>query len=361
MKRKKIFYAGPAALPMEVLEQLQEELVEYQGAGLSIMEASHRGGIFEAMYEECLALVRELLDVPEGYHIFFLGGGATLQFAMVPLNFLANGKVADYIRSGSWSNKAVSDAQKVGQVSIYYDGKEHNYTSLPAAETVQASPNSSYLFLCSNETIGGIAWNQFPTLPQVPLVADMSSDILSRPFDVSKFGLIFAGVQKNLGPAGATLVIMRDDMLQRQNGALPAYLDYRNHIKEHGLYNTPPVFTIWAVKLVLEWMKRNGGATGMAQRAEHKAALIYDVLDNSGGFYHSPVDKRYRSKMNICFRLPTEELEAEFIALTHQSGMLGLKGHRSVGGLRASIYNAVPPEDVKALADLMQEFQRTKG
>lgn len=361
MNRKKIFYAGPAALPLEVLEQLQEEMVDYRGNGISIIEASHRGGIFEKMYQECLALVRELLDVPENYHIFFLGGGATLQFAMVPLNFLANGNVADYIRSGSWSNKALSDAKKVGQVSIYYDGQENNYTSLPDAESVKASPNSSYLFLCSNETIGGIAWNQFPDLDTVPLVADMSSDILSRPLDISKFGLIFAGVQKNLGPSGATLVILRDEMLEHQNSALPAYLDYRNHIKEQGLYNTPPVFSIWAVKLVLEWIKRNGGAAGMAKRAERKASMLYDVLDNSGGFYRSPADKRYRSKMNVCFRLPNEDLEAEFLAETQRAGMLGLKGHRSVGGLRASIYNAVPVEDVKALSDLMQEFQRTKG
>ncbi|MDX9808625.1 MAG: 3-phosphoserine/phosphohydroxythreonine transaminase [Sphaerochaetaceae bacterium] len=361
MSRKMNFFAGPSVLPVEVLQEMRDQIVDYHGGGLSIIEASHRGGTFEDMYRECLDLLRSLMGIPENYHIFFLGGGATLQFAMIPFNFLRKGTVADYIKSGTWANKATSDAKKIGDVHLYYDGTAQNFTSLPDPESVHPSANSSYLYLCTNETIGGIEWQTFPDTKDVPLIADMSSDLLSRPVPVERFGMIYGGVQKNLGPAGATLIILRKDMLERQNPNLPAYLDYSLHAKEDGLYNTPPVFSIWGVKLVLEWIKKNGGAEGMAKRATVKSSIIYDTIDQSEGFYRSSVDKRFRSKMNICFRLASEELEERFLAETKKAGMLGLKGHRSVGGLRASVYNALPVEDVQALADLMKEFQRTNG
>lgn len=361
MRDKKNFFAGPSVLPLEVLEALQSDLLDYKGSGVSMIEASHRGEPFEGMYNETLSLLRELMNIPADYDIFFLGGGATLQFTMIPMNFLPPNGVADYIKSGTWANKATEDASKLGKVNLYYDGSDNKFTSLPEASSVKPSKNSSYLYLCSNETIGGIEWQDWPETGNVPLIADMSSDLLSRPVPVEKFSMIYGGVQKNLGPAGATLIIMKKEMLERQNKNLTAYMDYSLHAKNDGLYNTPPVFSIWAVKLVLEWIKKNGGAVGMEKRASLKSSIIYDTIDNSGGFITSPVDKAYRSKMNIVFRLQSEELEKKFLSEAKQHGMLGLKGHRSVGGLRASVYNSLPVEDVMALSDFMKEFQRVNG
>lgn len=358
--RKKNYFAGPSVLPVEVLEEMRDNIVDYEGNGLSIIEASHRGGMFEEMYDSCLSSFRELLSIPEDYDVYFLGGGATLQFTMIPTNFLLKGKVADYAKTGTWANKACNDAQKIGDVNVFFDDKAGNYTTLPDPKSVKPSENSAYLYLCANETIGGIEWKDFPDTGDVPLIADMSSDILSRPVDVKKFGMIYGGVQKNLGPAGATFIIMRKDMLDRRNPNLTAYMDYALHAKEKGLYNTPPVFSIWGVKLVLEWIKRNGGVEGMDKNADLKSGLIYDVIDSSD-FWRSPVDKRYRSRMNIVFRLPSEELEAKFVKEASAEGMLGLKGHRSVGGLRASLYNALPYDDVVALRDFMKEFERKNG
>ncbi len=360
MERKKNYFAGPSVMPVEVLEQLRDQMVEYNNQGLSMIEASHRGGMFESMYDECLALFRELLGISDEYDVYFLGGGATLQFTMIPMNFLRPGTVADYIRSGTWANKAADDAAKLGQVNYYYDGKANKYTSLPDAKTVKPSANSSYLYLCSNETIGGIEWQDFPDTGDVPLIGDMSSDIFSRPVDVNKFDMIYGGVQKNLGPAGATFIIMKKSLLEKQNPNLTAYMDYSLHAKEKGLYNTPPVFSIWAVKLVLEWIKKNGGTEGMQKRAIEKSGILYKTIDSSP-FFRSPVDPTFRSKMNIVFRLPSEELEAKFVDDAKKLGMLGLKGHRSVGGLRASLYNALPVEDVVALAEFMKEFERKNG
>ncbi len=358
--RKKNFFAGPSVLPVEVLEEIRDNIVDYRGEGLSMIEASHRGGMFEEMYDECLALFRELLGIPENYDVYFLGGGATLQFTMIPMNFLTPGKVADYAKTGSWSNKATADAKKLGEVNVFFDDKENNYTRLPDVKTIKPSENSAYVYLCANETIGGIEWKDFPDTGDVPLIADMSSDILSRPVDVSKFAMIYGGVQKNLGPAGATFIIMRKDMLDKRNENLTAYMDYALHSKDKGLYNTPPVFSIWGVKLVLEWIKRNGGVEGMDRLAEEKSGMIYSVID-SNDFFRSPVDKAVRSRMNVVFRLPSEELEKKFVCEATKEGMLGLKGHRSVGGLRASIYNALPKEDVAALAEFMKEFARVNG
>ena len=360
MERKKNYFAGPSVMPVEVLEKLRDQMVEYNNQGLSMIEASHRGGMFEDMYDECLALFKELLGISDEYDVYFLGGGATLQFTMIPMNFLRPGTVADYIRSGTWSNKAADDAEKLGKVNYYYDGKANKYTSLPDAKSVKPSKDSSYLYLCSNETIGGIEWQDWPDTGSVPLIADMSSDIFSRPVPVDKFSMIYGGVQKNLGPAGATFIIMKKSMLERQNSNLTAYMDYSLHSKEKGLYNTPPVFSIWAVKLMLEWIKANGGTLGMQKRAAEKSKMIYDVIDSSS-FFRSPVDPAFRSKMNLVFRLPTEELEEQFLGEAKKHAMLGLKGHRSVGGLRASLYNALPVEDVVALAQFMKEFERKNG
>lgn len=360
MERKKNYFAGPSVMPVEVLEKLRDQMVEYNNQGLSMIEASHRGGMFEDMYGDCLALFKELLGISDEYDVYFLGGGATLQFTMIPMNFLRPGTVADYIRSGTWSNKAADDAEKLGKVHYYYDGKANKYTSLPDAKSVKPSKDSSYLYLCSNETIGGIEWQDWPDTGSVPLIADMSSDIFSRPVPVDKFDMIYGGVQKNLGPAGATFIIMKKSLLEKQNSNLTAYMDYSLHSKEKGLYNTPPVFTIWTVKLMLEWIKSNGGTLGMQKRALEKSKLIYDVIDSSS-FFRSPVDPTFRSKMNLVFRLPSEELEEQFLGEAKKHGMLGLKGHRSVGGLRASLYNALPVEDVVALAQFMKEFERKNG
>lgn len=357
MSRKLNFFAGPSTLPVEVLKKMEENIVDYKGAGLSLIEASHRGSLFEGMYNDCKDLFRELLGIPENYYIFFLGGGATLQFTMIPNAFLAKGKTADYIKSGTWSNKATEDAQKLGNVNVYFDGTASKFTTLPNPADVKPSKDSSYLYLCSNETIGGIEWQDFPDTGNVPLIADMSSDIFSRPVDVSKFGMIYGGVQKNLGPAGATFVILKKDMLDRLNPNLTAYMDYGLHAKKDGLYNTPPVFSIWGVKLVLDWIKENGGAEGMRERAIKKSKMVYDVIDNSD-FFRSPVDPNFRSKMNLVFRLPNEDLEKEFVTKAQEAGMLGLKGHRSVGGLRASLYNALPIDAVETLTEFMKNFEK---
>ena len=358
--RKKNFFAGPSTLPLEVLEEVQANIVDYNGEGLSMIEASHRGGVFEKMYDECLADFRSILSIPDNYDVYFLGGGATLQFTMIPTNFLLSGKTADYVRTGSWCNKAADDAAKLGSVNVVFDGKSSNFSTLPDPKTVKVDEDACYFYLCSNETIGGIEWQEFPETGNVPLIADMSSDMLSRPVDVSKFAMIYGGVQKNLGPAGATFIIMRKDMLEKRNPNLTAYMDYGLHAKNKGLYNTPPVFSIWVVGLVLKWIIRNGGAEGMLAAAKEKSGMIYDVIDSSD-FFRSPVDPRYRSRMNVVFRLPSEELEKKFVSEATQEGMLGLKGHRSVGGLRASLYNACPKEDVAALADFMKEFERKNG
>ncbi len=354
------FFAGPSTLPVEVLEELQAQIADYQGKGFSLIEASHRGADFSAVYEETQALMREILDIPKNYSVFFLGGGATLQFSMIPMNFLPQGGFAEYTKTGSWSNKAWADADKLGTVKVAFDGKEGNYTTLPNPASVQVDPEAAYYYLCSNETIGGIAWPSFPKTGKVPLIADMSSDFLSRPVTVSDFAMIYGGVQKNLAPAGATFVILREDMVEKIPENLTAYLSYKTHVKANGLYNTPPVFSIWCVNLMLKWIKKNGGLTGMQERATKKADMLYNLFDSSD-FYRNPVDPTCRSKMNVVFRLPSEELEKELITQSTAQHMLGLKGHKSVGGCRASIYNSLPVESVELLVAFMKEFERTHG
>lgn len=361
MARKLNYHAGPSTLPLEVLEELRDNMVDFQGTGLSLIEESHRSANYEAVHNAAVDLFREMLSVPGNYRILFLGGGATLQFAMVPMNFLPQGRTAEYVSTGTWSKKAIDDAKKIGSVKVVFDGKEGGYTSLPDPASMKVDPEAAYLHVTANETIGGLEWKAWPETGGVPLVCDMSSDILSRPVPVEKFALIYAGAQKNLGPAGTTIVILREDMLQRIPATLPAYLDYRNHADNNSLYNTPPVFGIWAIKLVLENMKKNGGLAAVAERNLKKASAVYGVIDSSGGFYRSPVDPRYRSNMNLVFRLPTEELEKKFLDEAKGLGMIGLKGHRSVGGCRASLYNAMTLEGASALAAFMRDFAAKNG
>ncbi len=361
MGRKYNFYAGPSTLPVPVLEQLKTEIVDTQGKGLSMIEASHRGGMYEAMHNETLELLRDLLSVPKDRKILFLGGGATLQFAMVPMNLLAKGAACDYVLSGAWAKKAAADARLLGTVRLAFDGAAGNFTSLPEAASLKVPQDSAYLHLTSNETIGGIQWKQFPDSGNVPLVADMSSDILSRGIPAERFGLIYAGAQKNLGPAGLTVAIIAESLLERSPKSLPAYLSYKTHAEENSLYNTPPVFAVWVAGLVLKWVKAQGGLAAIEKLNAEKAGIIYQAIDGSGGFYRSPVDKAVRSTMNVVWRLPSEELEKRFVAESEKAGMLGLKGHRSVGGCRASLYNGLPLEGARALAALMKDFAAGNG
>ena len=361
MGRKYNFYAGPSTLPVPVLEKLRAEIADTQGQGLSMIEASHRGGMYEAMHNETLELLRDLLAVPKDRRILFLGGGATLQFAMVPMNLLAKGATCDYALSGAWAKKAVSDAKALGAVRLAFDGTAANFTSLPPAGGLKVPQDSAYLHLTANETIGGIQWKEFPDTGGVPLAADMSSDILSRRIPAERFGLIYAGAQKNLGPAGLTVVIIAESLLERSPKGLPAYLSYKTHAEENSLYNTPPVFAVWVTGLVLKGVKEQGGLAAVEKLNREKAALIYQAVDSSGGFYRSPVDKAVRSDMNVVWRLPSEELEKKFVAESEKAGMLGLKGHRSVGGCRASLYNGMPLEGARALASLMKDFAAKNG
>jgi len=352
MPRKLNFYPGPAVLPLAALERAKADFVDYHGMGLSLVETSHRSKEYEEVHNATIGLIRELLGVPASYKVLLLSGGATLQFAMVPMNLLSGS--CDIALTGSWAEKAVEDARKFGKVNLVFDGAPSKFTTLPAR--IVPTPGASYLHITSNETIGGVQWQDFPETGAVPLIADMSSDILSRPVPVERFGLIYAGAQKNIGPAGVTVVIIREDVLEHCSDKVPAYLSYRLHAEHNSLYNTPPVFSVYLMRLVLEWIKEQGGAAAFAEANEKKAAALYRVIDESGGFYRSPVDKPYRSRMNVVFRLPTEELEKDFVKETEAAGMIGLKGHRSVGGIRASIYNAMPLSGVERLADFMRDF-----
>ena len=360
MTRKYNFYAGPATLPYPVLEQIRDEITDYHGAGMSLIETSHRSKDYDAVHYGAMNLLRELLGLPDNYKVLFLQGGATLQFSMVPMNLLYGERQCDFAVTGTWTRKALADAKRYGKVNVIWDGKESNYSRMPAPSELQTRSDSVYLHLCSNETIGGIQFHDWADT-DLPIVCDMSSDILSRPLPLEKFGLIFAGAQKNLGPAGVSLVIIRDDMLEQCGGDAGAYLKYATHAPKDSLYNTPPVFSIYALGLVLQWVKDNGGLAGMAERADARAGAIYGAVEQLSDFYRCPVDTASRSKMNIVFRLPTEALEKKFIADALAVGMVGLKGHRDVGGCRASVYNSMPVEGALALADFMGEFARAHG
>ena len=356
------FGAGPAVLPVPVLEKVQAELLDYAGTGMSVMEMSHRSAAFEAIIQKAEADVRGLLGLRPDHAVLFLQGGASLQFAMVPANLRPAGASADYVLSGHWSKAALKEAQKSGRARVAGSTEASAFDRVPAQGELDLEPQAAYLHFTSNNTIYGTQWSTPPEPPPgVPLVCDASSDAFSRPIEVDRYGLIYAGAQKNLGPAGVTLVVIRRDLLERTPGDLAAMLDYRLMAESRSLYNTPPTFGIYVVGLVLEWLKGLGGLAGVAQRNEAKAALVYGAIDRSGGFYRGHARPDSRSQMNVTFRLPSEELEKAFVKEAQGEGLDGLKGHRSVGGLRASIYNACPMESVEALADFMGAFCRRRG
>ena len=354
------FSAGPAVLPLEVLEEAREHLLSLPGVGMSILEISHRSKPFDEIIQTAEADIRELAGIPEGYHVLFLQGGASLQFSMVPMNLLPQGGSADYIVTGSWSQKAVKEAKRVGAVKIAATTESDNFNRIPAQSDLSLDPNAAYVHYTTNNTIFGTEFAYVPEVGGVPLVADASSDIFSGPIDVSKFGLIYAGAQKNLAPAGMTLVIIRDDLLKRTPSSLPTMLQYTIHAENQSLYNTPPVFTIYVMGLVLKWLKKQGGLAAIDALNTRKADKLYAEIDRSG-FYKAHAQPGSRSRMNITFRLGSEELEKQFAKEATAAGLDGLKGHRSVGGMRASIYNAFPEEGVDALVQFMQEFERKNG
>ncbi|MEX2176624.1 MAG: 3-phosphoserine/phosphohydroxythreonine transaminase [Pirellulaceae bacterium] len=357
------FSPGPAALPLSVLEQAQRELVCLPGCGMSVLEMSHRAPGFLDILASAKRLLKELLAIPDNYHVVFLQGGSRLQFSMVPMNLLRgqSGK-AEYLLTGSWSKMALDEARREGQTRVAWDGKATNFDRLPTAGELQIAADAPYAYFCSNETIHGVQFAAEPSVGSVPLVCDASSDFLHRPLPVEKYGLIYACAQKNAGPAGVTAVIIRDDLLARSQDSLPGYLSYQNHVKEDSLYNTPPTFAIYLMKLVLEWLRDDvGGLAKMHALNRQKAKLLYDAIDGSGGFYRGHAQPANRSLMNVTFRLPSEELEKEFVKAAASQKLDGLKGHRSVGGIRASIYNAMPLAGVEALAGFMQEFKQQKG
>jgi phosphoserine aminotransferase len=352
------FGAGPGVLPEPVLRQAQQDLWNVGGSGIGILEHSHRGKLFDRIIQEAEEECRRLAGVPDDYRVLFLQGGASLQFAMVPMNWLTPDATADYLVTGAWSEKAVAEAERFGRVHVAATGKASSYSRLPQPEAIRYSANPAYVHLTTNNTIFGTQWRAEPPVPaEVPLIADASSDIFSRPLEVGRYGLIYAGAQKNLGPSGITLVLVRDDLVERGSPDLPTMLQYRTHARERSLYNTPPTFAIHVVGLVLKWIRETGGLAAMEERNAEKAALLYDFLDQSE-FFRGTAERDSRSRMNVCFRAPTEALEAEFVAQATRRGLDGLKGHRSVGGMRASIYNACPREAVVALVDFMKEFER---
>ncbi len=352
------FCAGPATLPVSVLETARDEMVDYQGSGMSIMESSHRGKQYAAVHEEAEANIRELMGVSDDYAVLFLQGGASTQFAYVPINLLGKGQTADYTNSGAWASKAIKEAKLIGNVNIAADCGSEIPTRVPRLDELQLTDGAAYLHVTSNETISGAQWKVFPSC-DAPLVADMSSDILSRPVDVNQFGLIYAGLQKNLGPSGAALVIIRKDLAERVPENTPTMFKYATHIKGGSMFNTPPCFSIYILTLVTRWLKAQGLESLFKQNVD-KAAALYAAIDGSD-FYRGTAVHECRSDMNVTWRLPSEELESEFVKQADAQGFKGLKGHRSVGGIRASIYNAFPPEGVDALVAFMKEFEASNG
>ena len=355
------FSAGPAVLPPPVLEEAQRDLVSLPGVGMSILEISHRSKAFEGILHAAEADIRSLAGISDDYAVLFLQGGASLQFSMVPMNLLPEGGSADYVVTGSWSQKAVKEAKRHGKVHIAATTENGNFVRVPTQDEISWDASAAYAHVTSNNTIFGTQFQTMPDSGAVPLVCDASSDIFSRPIDVAKYGLIYAGAQKNLGPAGVTVVIIRKDLLGRVPAGLPLMLDYKVQVENTSLYNTPPAFTIYVVGLVLRWLRDLGGLTVMAQRNAAKAGVVYNVIDNSGGFYKGHAAAASRSPMNLTFRLPSEDLDKLFAKQAEAQGLSGLKGHRSIGGLRASLYNAFPPEGAEVLAQFMREFQRTQG
>jgi phosphoserine aminotransferase len=354
------FSAGPAVLPVSVLEEIQRDLIALPGAGMSILEISHRSKPFESILAQAEADIRALAGIPGSYRVLFLQGGASLQFSMVPMNLLSPGATADYIDSGSWAEKAIKEAQRVGTVHVAATTKAESYTRVPAQSELTLTPGAAYVHMTSNNTIEGTQFRDLPDVGQVPLVSDTSSEMFSRPIDITRHALIYAGAQKNMGPAGVTVVIIRDDLLQRSQNTLATMLSYAVHAENGSLYNTPPAFAVYALGLVMKWLRAQGGLPGIAKVNERKAAKLYAEIDRTG-FYRGTAQKDSRSLMNITFRLSSEDLEKQFVKEATAAGLDGLKGHRSVGGMRASIYNAFPEAGVDALVQFMQQFERTRG
>lgn len=354
------FSAGPAVMPLPVLEKAQRELTNLNGIGMSIMEISHRSKPFEEIIARAEKGIRDLLKLPENYHVLFLQGGASLQFSMVPINFLAKDRSADYILTGTWSKKAAKEAKRVGPINIAATAEEGNFKRIPRQEELKLDEQAVYVHITTNNTIHGTQWRKEPETGSVPIVADSSSDILSRAIDVQKYGLIFGGAQKNLGPSGVTVVIIRDDMLKLVPDGLHTMLDYRVQVENKSLYNTPNTFGIYIIDLVCQWIGEKGGLGQMERENEAKAKLLYDAIDATD-FYQGHAEREARSLMNVTFRLPSEDLEKQFAKEATAAQLDGLKGHRSVGGLRASIYNAFPREGVEALVSFMKEFERKNG
>jgi phosphoserine aminotransferase len=360
-KRKYNFNPGPAALPLSVLEEAQKNCVDYKGCGMSYLEISHRSKEFEEILAGAKSLLRSLMEVPDTHEILFLASGASLQFCMVPMNFLPAGKKASYLITGHWSELAVKEAKSFGEVVTAASTKEESFRRIPKPAEIHIDPDSAYVHLTSNNTIYGTQWKSFPDTGAIPLMADMSSDIFSRRVPVNKFGIIYGGAQKNLGPAGVTVVIFRKDLLARANEKIPTLLRYKTHVEKDSLFNTPPVFAIYMVKLVLEWAKGLGGLKKIEAINEQKGKVLYGIMDEYPDFYRGTVEPESRSLMNATVRLPSEDLEKKFLAEASQNNFHGLKGHRSVGGIRVSMYNAMPLEGIEALADFMRDFVKKNG
>lgn len=354
------FSAGPAVLPVPVLEEAQRDMLSLPGVGMSVMEISHRSKTFDEIHGRADAGLRELLGIPLNYHVLFLQGGASLQFSMIPMNFLPADGTADYILTGSWGKKALKEAKRVGAINIAATMADGGFTRVPSQDELSLNSKASYVHLTTNETIEGVQWKQEPNVGDVPLVADASSDILSHAIPVEKYALIYAGAQKNMGPSGVTMVILRDDLLKQIPEGMHTMLDFRTHVENNSLYNTPNTWGIYIISLVCKWLKEKGGLAAMQSENESKARLLYDAIDATD-FYRGHADHDSRSTMNVTYRLPTEELEKKFTSEATALGLDGLKGHRSVGGIRASIYNAFPREGVEALVSFMKDFERKNG
>lgn len=354
-KRVFNFSAGPSMLPVPVLEKAAKQMLNYENSGMSVMEMSHRSSSYLDIFNKTKDLLKKVMNIPDGYEIVFIQGGATQQFSMVPLNLLKNGK-ADYIITGSFSKKAATEAKKYGEINIAYDGSDNDFKHIPTQDELKLDPEASYVHLCANNTIYGTEWKYVPETNGVPIIADMSSNILSKPIDVSKYGMIYAGAQKNMGIAGLGVAIIKKDLLQKVSATTPVLLDYTLMIENDSMYNTPPAYAIYVLGLVLEWIDEMGGLEVMEKRNIEKAKLLYDYLDSSD-FYKAHSDKDNRSLMNVTFTTPSKELDAKFVKESIEAGMTNLKGHRSVGGIRASIYNAMPLEGVEKLVAFMKEFE----
>lgn len=372
IKRVYNFNAGPSALPLPVLERIREELLDWRGSGMSVMEMSHRSPEFESINAAAEAGLRKHLAIPEDYAVVFMQGGGSTQFSLAPMNLALPNKPVDLIHTGTWTAKALAELKKGFAHKVAATTEPVKHTRIPRRDEISLSPDASYVHICTNNTIEGTQYHALPATGDIPLVADMSSDIASRPVNVKDFGMIFAGAQKNLGPSGVTVVIIRKDLAERADKNLPTIFQYRTHIKEKSLYHTPPTFAVYVVGLMMEWIDSLGGLTGIRTRNEAKAKLLYDTIDSSNGFYHCPVEKTSRSLMNVIFRVagangqsaathPDEAVEKEFSKQAASAGLVGTPGHRSVGGMRVSLYNAVELEAVEALASFMREFQRKRG